>query len=108
SGYVVVFEPKKAGPAEFRRMMYQFKPRLQQDGTFGAFDCPDATATAPRRNVSNTSLQALNLLNDPFVLDQADPFAARRRAEAGSDADAQVKRAFRLAFGRAPSADEAS
>src|SRR4029079_7958459 len=99
SGYVVVFEPKKAGPAEFRRMVYQFKPRLQQDGTFGAFDCPDATATTPRRNVSNTSLQALHLLTDPFVLDQAERFATRLKAEAG-DVTAQVRRAFRLAFGR--------
>jgi hypothetical protein len=107
SGYVIVFKPKAMlGPETFRRMVYQFKPRLQQDGTFGAFDCPDATAAAPRRNVSTTALQALNLLNDPFVLDQAERFAARVRAEAGPDTGARVRRAFRLAFGRAPSAKE--
>src|SRR5207248_10271222 len=89
-----------------RRMVYQFKPRLQQDGTFGAFDCPDATAAVPRRNVSTTALQALNLLNDPFVLDQAERFAARVRTEAGPLPGDQVRRAFRLAFGRAPSAKE--
>ena len=51
SGYVIVFKPKTVlGPDEFRRMIYQFKPRLQQDGTFGVFDCPDATTTMPRRN----------------------------------------------------------
>ena len=45
TNYVTVFEPKKElGPDEFRRMVYQFKPRTQQDGTFGAFDCPDAAS----------------------------------------------------------------
>jgi hypothetical protein len=109
SGYVIVFKPRaKLGQAEFRRMVYQFKPRLQQDGTFGAFDCPDATAAAPRRNVSTTALQALNLFNDPFVLDQAERFAGRVRALAGSSVAEQVRRAFRLAFGRSPAAVEAS
>jgi hypothetical protein len=88
-------------------MVYQFKPRLQQDGTFGAFDCPDATAAAPRRNVSTTALQALNLLYDPFVHCQAGRFAERLRREAGAEPEAQVRRAFQLAFGRAPSAQEA-
>jgi hypothetical protein len=109
SGYVIVFKPKAAlGPDEFRRMIYQFKPRLQQDRTFGVFDCPDATTTIPRRNRSTTALQALNLLNDPFVLDQGERFAARLRREAGANAAAQVRRAFLLAFGREPSALEAS
>jgi hypothetical protein len=108
SGYVIVFKPKAdPGPEALRRMVYQFKPRLQQDGTFGAFDCPDATATAPRRNVSTTALQALNLLNDPFVHGQAQRFAGRLHCEAGDDPAAQVHRAFRLAFEREPSATEA-
>lgn len=109
SGYVIVFAPKTTlGPNEFRRMIYQFKPRLQQDRTFGVFDCPDATATVPRRNRSTTVLQALNLLNDPFVYDQSERFAARLRREAGNEPQAQIRRAFRLAFGREPSVVEAS
>jgi len=109
SGYVIVFKPKTVlGPEEFRRMIYQFKPRLQQDSTFGVFDCPDATTTMPRRNRSTTALQALNLLNDPFVLDQGERFAVRLRKEVGEDTDAQVRRAFLLAFGREPSVVEAS
>jgi hypothetical protein len=109
SGYVIVFTPKtELGPNEFRRMIYQFKPRLQQDGTFGAFDCPDATQTAPRRNISTTALQALNLLNDPFVHGQAVRFAKRVHTEAGSDPASQVVRAFRLAFQREPTIDESA
>jgi hypothetical protein len=51
-------------------------------------------------------LQALNLLNSEFVIRQADFFADRLRTEAGPDPARQADRAFRLAFGRPPTADE--
>ncbi len=102
TNYVKVYTPKQSfTPAEWRRMIYQNKPRLQQDATFGAFDCPDASQAAPRRNSSTTALQALNLLNGPFLLQQANLFAARLQREAPADEVAQVRRAFALAFGRA-------
>ena len=50
------------GPAEFRRMVYQSKPRMVLDEFFGAFDCPDAGQPAAKRTSSTTPLQALNLL----------------------------------------------
>lgn len=104
SNYVVVFKPRSPLPPEtFRRMIYQFKPRTQQDSTFGAFDCPDGTLTMPRRNISTTPLQALNLLNSQFMLEQSKRFAARLRKDVGDKPEAQVKRAFQLAFTRLPS-----
>jgi hypothetical protein len=106
TNYVRVYTPKAAfGPAEFRRMVYQHKPRMQVDDTFGAFDCPDAGQVAPRRNVSITPLQALNLLNSPFLLQQAGYFAARVEKDA-ADPAARVDRAFRLAFQRPPRDEE--
>jgi hypothetical protein len=108
ANYVTVFTPKPAlGLDEFRRMVYQFKPRTQPDGTFGAFDCPDATAAVPRRQTSTTALQALNLLNDEFVFEQADRFAARL-TRAATDEASQIAAAFRLAFQRDPSPAEAA
>jgi hypothetical protein len=105
--YVHVYIARKRfGPDAWRRMVYQFKPRMQQDETFGAFDCPDAAQTAPRRTSSTTPLQALNLLNGGFVLEQAAIFAARLRRDAGEAPERQVERAFRLAFARAPDASE--
>ena len=107
SNYVKVYTPKtEFGPAEFRRMIYQQKPRMQLDDTFGAFDCPDAGQIAPKRNVSTTPLQALNLLNSNFMLQQAKFFAARVEKDAGKDTAAQVRRVFALAFQRAPSEKE--
>ncbi len=102
--YVKVYTPKtEFGPAEFRRMVYQQKPRMQLDDTFGVFDCPDGGQIAPRRNISTTPLQALNLLNSTFILQQAAFFAERIAKEAGSDVPAQVRKAFALAFQRLPS-----
>ncbi len=103
--YVKVFTPKQSfTAAEWRRMVYQNKPRMREDATFGAFDCPDASQAVPRRNVSTTALQALNLLNGPFVVQQADKLAERLRMEAGEEVDRQIERGFQLAFGR--TADE--
>jgi hypothetical protein len=105
--YVKVYTAKtKFGPAEFRRMIYQQKPRMQLDDTFGVFDCPDAGQIAPRRNVSTTPLQALNLLNSPFSLQQAGYFAERVEREVGADVSRRVKRVFALAFQRLPTEQE--
>ncbi|HSH15633.1 MAG TPA: PSD1 and planctomycete cytochrome C domain-containing protein [Verrucomicrobiae bacterium] len=90
------------GPAESRRMVYAFKVRMEQDGIFGAFDCPDGSLVTPRRSISTTPLQALNLFNSRFVIDQAEHFAARLRNEAGDEVAAQVRRAWQLAFNRDP------
>ena len=68
TNYVKVYTPKQSfGPAEWRRMVYQNKPRMRQDATFGEFDCPDSSQTTARRNVSTTALQALNLLNGSLM-----------------------------------------
>ncbi|HEX5106513.1 MAG TPA: DUF1553 domain-containing protein [Pirellulaceae bacterium] len=105
--YVRVYNPKQAfGPTDWRRMIYMTKIRMHQDGTFGAFDCPDGGQIAPRRASSTTPLQALNLLNGPFLVQQAELFAERVRREAGPTAEAQVRRAFLLAYQREPADEE--
>jgi hypothetical protein len=86
-------------------MVYQFKPRMRLDDTFGAFDCPDAGQTAPTRPSSTTALQVLNLTNSPFAVKMAEAFAERLAREADSEAG-QVRLGFWLAFGRAPDAEE--
>jgi hypothetical protein len=107
ANYVRVYTPKtKFGPADFRRMIYMTKVRMQVDPTFGAFDCPDGGQAAPKRSRSTTPLQALNLLNSAFALDQVEAFAARLRREASDDAAAQIKLGYQLSFQRAPSAQE--
>ncbi len=85
---------------EFRRMVYLTRIRQEQDSVFGAFDCPSGNQVIPKRSRSNTPLQALNLFNSNFVLQQADLLAARLRGEAGEQTETQINRAFRLMYGR--------
>lgn len=105
--YVRVYDPKSDyGPADWRRMIYQTKVRMAQEPTFGAFDCPDAGQRQPQRPRSTTPLQALNLFNSRFVVQQAEQFAARLQRDAGDDNRRQIVRAFQLAFGRNPDQEE--
>jgi hypothetical protein len=85
-------------------MIYMIKYRQEQDGVFGCFDCPDGNQVIPKRSRSTTPLQALNLLNSNFMMQQAEKFAARLKSES-ADQSASVIRAFQLAYGRKP--DEA-
>jgi mono/diheme cytochrome c family protein len=100
------FPKEKYTPAEFRRMVYQFRIRQTTDSVFSSLDCPDGGSVMPRRSRSNTPLQALNLFNSTFVLQQADILAKRLRAEAGEQPEAQAALAFRLFYARSPDAFE--
>ena len=101
------YHPKEAfGPAEQRRMIYAFKVRMEQDAVFGAFDCPDGSLVMPKRGLSTTPLQSLNLWNNRFTLQCAEALAVRLSRDAGSDAEAQVTLAWQLVYQRAPDALE--
>lgn len=93
---------------EFRRMIYAHKIRMEPVPVFGAFDCPDAGLPTPRRSQSITAIQALNLFNSPFVVDQAEALADRCEAEGGAVSANQIRLAFQLVFGRSPSDTERS
>jgi hypothetical protein len=82
------------------------KIRQEQDAVFGVFDCPDGGQVIPDRSRSTTPLQALNLLNSNFMLQQADMLAQRIRELAGADVQQQVERVFELAFSRQPDTEE--
>ncbi len=89
-----------------RRMIYAHKVRRERDAVFGAFDCPDAGQSTPRRIESTTPIQALNLLNSRFTIDQAEAFAERVQAKIGEDASEQIQHAYWIALNREPIHDE--
>ncbi|MCA9174020.1 MAG: PSD1 domain-containing protein [Planctomycetales bacterium] len=94
------------GRETWRRMIYQERMRRVDDQLFTAFDFPDCGQVRPRRPVSTTPLQALNLLNSEFVIDQTQRIAARAINESGGDTTRAIDRCFNLLLGRAPSATE--
>jgi hypothetical protein len=95
-----------SSPGLARRTLFRAWARGGRSGLLDAFDCPDPSTTAPRRAITTTPLQALALMNNALVLFLCDTFAARLAREAGPDPGRQVERAYRLAFGRDPAADE--
>jgi len=70
-----------------------------------AFDFPSPFSTMGRRTVSNVPAQALILMNDPFVVEQAKLWA-QNEVKAGGDAAARLDRMFITAIGRAIEKDE--
>lgn len=89
-----------------RRMIYAHKVRRERDAVFGAFDCPDAGQSTPRRIQSTTPIQALNLFNSQLTIEQADAFASRVQAEVGDDLKDQVQCVYEIALGRKPDSSE--
>ena len=94
------------GPEFNRRTIYRINVNSARDPLLEALDCPDPSTKTPRRSITTTPLQALGMMNNPFVQRQAKAFAARVKEEGGNTLDKQVAYAFALSLGREPSADE--
>jgi hypothetical protein len=99
--------PFKAVYDTNRRSVYLMTQRIQRHPFLALFDGADPNASTARRVTSTTPLQALYLMNDPFVHARARAFARRLLAE-GADDPARVGRAYLLAFGRPPDGEERS
>jgi hypothetical protein len=89
-------------PSTWRRSLYVFMKRSIRYPMFEAFDQPDATASCPRRNGSTVAPQALLLMNNSFVIQEARMFADRLEKDAPGDRGRQIERAWELALGRVP------
>ncbi len=94
------------GEQTWRRMLYQERMRRVDDRIFTAFDFPDCGQIRAKRPVSTTPLQALNLLNSDFVVEQSNLIAGRARDEAGESVSDQVRRCFELLLQRQPNDSE--
>jgi hypothetical protein len=93
-------------PESRRRGLYlQFK-RSFPEYMLVNFDAPNSTQPCPKRERSNTPLQALTLLNDPLFLQSARALAQRTLTEAPAQAAARARHAFQLCLARPPDADE--
>jgi hypothetical protein len=92
-------------PFTTRRAVYGFIDRQNLPGTFRAFDMALPDTHAPQRFTTTVPQQALFLMNSPFVLEQARAMAARAN---DPDSAERIAALYRLAYSRAPTADEQS
>lgn len=96
------------GPDVWRRSIYVYRRRTLSYPFFETFDLPDQNITTAFRNTSTVAPQALTLLNNPFVLGQAQLFARKVEELAGYDVARQVDLAYRTALTRSPTETEAN
>jgi hypothetical protein len=100
--------PGQSGPldGEGRRSVYIAIRRNFLPPMMLAFDMPIPFSTVGRRNVSNVPAQALILMNDPFVGQQAEVWARRLLSESSLTLDQRIERTYEQAFSRPPTAAE--
>ena len=92
--------PFKAVYDSKHRSVHLMTQRIQRHPYLAIFDGADPSASTPVRTSSTTPLQALFLLNDPFVHDQSREFA-KRIVAAAKDEPGRIQFAYRSALGRA-------
>jgi hypothetical protein len=94
------------GADRYRRGLYTFSKRTAPYAMLTTFDGPSGEACLARREVSNSPMQALTLLNDPVFVEAAQAFGRTLAAQRGSVED-RVRLAFRRVLTRPPTAREA-
>ncbi len=109
-------EPRRGEPKEYRRLfqgpldgngrrsIYLKLTRMEGPRFLELFDLPPPLQTRGTRDVTNVASQALALMNDPFVIDQARVWAERVVARKDDAVDARLQAMFVAALGR-PASD---
>jgi hypothetical protein len=100
-----------ADPREQRRTVYSSVSRLSLNPLLALFDFPDPNIHADRRVETTTPLQKLFVMNNRFMVRQAELLAERLTAERGGTISQStnrtfIQRAYQLLYSRSASEDE--
>jgi hypothetical protein len=93
-------------PYPKRRSVYGFIDRQNLPGTLRAFDFASPDQHTPQRFQTTVPQQALFLMNNPFIVEQAKALAARPEVATAATTEARVTALYRVAFGRTPTPEE--
>ena len=101
--------PGHSGPLDGngRRSVYTSVRRNFLSPMMLAFDAPAPFSTVGRRNVTNVPAQALFLMNDPLIHEQAGLWADELVADEDETVEERIELIWRRALGRQPEAAEA-
>lgn len=91
--------------SHWRRSVYIYAKRQLLMPMLELFDAPTTTDSCAARAESVVPTQALVLMNDEFVEEQAGHLARRAVAEAGDDPERAVRRLLALALSAEPAGD---
>ena len=100
--------PETSGPldGDGRRSLYTEVRRNFLPPMMLAFDTPQPFSSVGHRNVSNVPAQALILMNDPFVVDQARIWAQQLLADTSPSTEQRLHDMYVAGIGRPPSDTE--
>ena len=99
--------PKGPLDGNGRRSVYLTVRRNTHSRFLETFDAPKPATTRGTRDITNVPAQALTMLNDPFVIEQAKKWALTLLAE-DATAEQRVRHMFEVALSREPSPAELS
>ncbi len=88
-----------------RRSLYTFAKRTAPFAMFTTFDAPSGEACVCRREVTNTPLQALTLLNDGTFTETAQALGRRFASQSGT-VESRLQELFRVCLTRPATDDE--
>ena len=88
-----------------RRSIYRMIVRSVPDPFMSSLDCADPSLSVDRRNETLTALQALSLLNNPFMVRMAEHFADNIKQRYPLESD-QIPGVFMDLLQRAPTPEE--
>jgi hypothetical protein len=91
---------------QYRRSLYTCWKRQSPPPNLLLFDAPTRETCIVRRARTTTPLQALELLNDPQMVEADRALAQRMVLEGGADPEGRLAYGFRLALARQPETDE--
>jgi hypothetical protein len=91
-----------------RRGVYLMTQRLVRHPFLALFDGPDTNASTDLRTVATVPLQALYLMNNPFVIEQATHFAYQLLNTPNTTNADKITLAYQQAWSRTPSPAELS
>jgi hypothetical protein len=96
------------GEDRYRRSVYTFIRRSAPYPSLVTYDAPSREFCTVRRVRTNTPLQALTSLNDPYFFAAARALALRLKSEGGETLGDRIAFGYRLTVARPPSPTELS
>jgi len=93
------------GADRYRRSLYTYQKRTAPFAMFTTFDATSGEACVAQRDVSNTPLQALTLMNDPMFTEISEVFGDRMN-EVEGDTRLKIATGFRWLMTRPPNGEE--
>jgi len=91
------------GEQRYRRGMYILFRRATPFPMLSTFDGPDSTSACAAREISNSPLQSLTLLNDPVFVECAQSLGQQ---EFAAEEEAWISELFQRTLSRSPSSEE--